>query len=258
MKTWLVYVCVAAMAAATVGCSSTAAPAPPTTEKEFQKLYKQYSARFYERMTTPEGEKMPPEKITAEAAKVWEEVFGPHKDLLAKRVEEILKDLDAAPAIQEDLYTEVATAMRKEPPPEQPQGAVMKQFLWSPVGAAQMGLNNWLSQLLQQQSFALRNIMTANASLLWETVDRNPDHPKLELRQGSMIYMVDLTRKDDYYQVDRIRWMRPKSMGPVAPATRSTTGGVPEAPATGTPATKPAAAPAAAPPAKPATPPAKG
>lgn len=229
MRKLLVCVLAAATAAAVIGCGDTGA-GKTETEKEFQKLYKQFSARFYEKMTT-QAEALQPIQVTAEAARIWDEVFSPHRALVAKRVEEILKELDTCPPIQEDLYNEVASGARVDPPPDQPQGIVLKQFLWSPIGSAQMGLNNWLARLLQQQSFAMRSVMAANAPMFWEAIDRNVDRPKLCLRQGPLVFTVDLSRKDDYYQVERIRWLRPKSMGPLQPPPPPPT----ETPATGTP-----------------------
>jgi hypothetical protein len=279
----------AAWAVAIIGCGESGTT-KSGTEKEFQQLYKQYSARFYEKMTT-QAENMPPVQVTAEAARIWDEVFGPHKALVTKRIEEIIKDLDTCSPIQEDLYLEVASGSRVEPPADQPQGIVLRQFLWSPVGAAQMGLNNWLARLLQPNSFNMRSVMTANAGLFWEAIDRNLDHPRLCLRQGPMLFVVDLSRKDDYYQVDKVRWLRPKSLGPMAmpkppegqpgtalpttppegtpPPTGGLPGTAPQTPPTTPPAgTAPATPPATTPPAtippattppaeKPAAPPAE-
>ena len=196
------------------------------------------------------AEELQPIQITAEAARIWDETFSGHKDLLKKRVAEILKELDAAPAFQEDLYLEIAAGTRVEPAADQPKGIVLKQFLWNPVGAAQMGLNNWLAKLLKPQSFGVRSVLTANAGLFWEAEDRNIDKPKLVMRQGPMIYKVELSRVDDYYQVDKVRWLRPKSMGPVNLQKPDGTPG-------DTPAEKPAEKPAAAPAEKPAEQPAE-
>jgi len=51
-----------------------------------------------------------------------------------------------------------------------------------------------------------------------------------------MVYTVDLSRKDDYYQVDKIRWLRPKSMGPVVMPTPPADAQPPAAPGTLPPA----------------------
>ena len=241
MRKLVVCVLTVAWATAIIGCGDTGSKTD--TEKEFLKLTKQYSARFYEKMTT-QAETMQPVQVTAEAARIWDEVFSPHKALLGKRVQEILNDLDTCPPIQEDLYNEVASGTRVDPAADQPQGIVLKQFLWNPIGAAQMGLNNWLARLLQQQSFGMRSVMAANAPMFWEVTDRTVDRPKLVLRQGPMVYTVDLSRKDDYYQVDKIRWLRPKSMGPVVMPTPPADAQPPAAPGTlpAAPATLPPAA----------------
>ena len=134
-----------------------------------------------------------------------------------------------------------------------------------------MGLNNWLARLLQAKSFGVRSVLTANAGLFWTALDRNIDKPKLQLRQGPMVFQVELSRVEDYYQVEKVSWFRPKLMGPVTLAqppegttpgekppegtTPTTTGEKPpEKPAAKPaekPAEKPAAKPAAKPPAKP-------
>lgn len=235
----------------TIGITGCSGGGPTPSEKDFQKLYREYSARFHEKMVTG-AEMLPPIQITAEAARIWDEVFATHKDVLKKRCQEVLSDLDKGTVPQEDLYIEIASGSREAPAApaaETEKGIVLKQFVWNPMGAAQMGLDNWLRRLLQPNSYNVRTLLTANANLTWEAVDPNVETPKLLLRQGPMIFIVDLSRKDDYYQVDKIRWLRPKSMGPIAAP-----------PATGTPETTPAPgtppAPPVAPPATPAAPPA--
>lgn len=188
-------------------------------QQEFEKLYKEYSRRFHDRMIE-KAEALKPVEIVAEAARTWDEVFGPRKDLVRRRAVEILNELDPAQPVQEDLYLKVASGSPIQPSPDQPQGVVLKQFLWSPVGTAQMGLNNWLVRLLQSSSFAKRSVMAANAPLFWEAIDRNPDAPKLILRQGPMFFIVQLSRQDDYYQVERVRWLRLKLMGPITTPPR--------------------------------------
>ena len=228
------------------------------TEKEFQRLYKEYSARFHEKMVGT-AETMKPVQITAEAARIWDETFAGKEGLIGRRVAEILSQLEDAKSYDEDLYLEIASGSRVEPSADQPKGIILKQFLWSPVGAAQMGLNNWLARLLQARSFGVRSVLTANAGLFWEVLDRSVDKPKLQLRQGPMIFAVDLSRVDDYYQVEKVRWLRPKAMGPVQLAQPPTT--PPETPGTTPPAipgTTPPAIPGTTPPATPpATPPEK-
>jgi len=226
MKKVLVCTCLAAWVAIVAGCSSPPTP-PANTDKEFEKLYKEYSARFYENMTTKPEEGLTPAQITADASRIWEEILGTQKDLLKRRAEESLKKLDTATPVQEDLYLEVRSGTRKEPPAGQSQLPAEKQFFWNPITTAQIALDNWLGYLLEQRSYALRSVMLVNAQPTWEALDRNIDHPKLLLRQGPMLFLLDLSRKDDYYQADKIRWLRPKSMGPLP--------GMPEAPAAGTP-----------------------
>jgi hypothetical protein len=211
MKKALLCVLAAGWVLWAAGCGESGSSA---SQEEFQKLYKQYSKNFHEKMVGS-AENLQPVQITAEAARIWDETFAGHKEVLAQRVREMLKELDAAPALQEDVYLEVASGSRVEPAADQPKGIILKQFLWSPIGAAQMGLNNWLAKLLQPKSFGVRSVLTANAGLLWEADDRNVDKPKLVLRQGPMVFKVELSRVDDYYQVEKVQWLRPKSMGPV-------------------------------------------
>ena len=221
MRHAVLFAMVAALAMVAVGCSGEGEKS--ATEKEFQGLYKTYSTRFHEKMVGT-AENMKPVQVTAEAARIWDETFASHPALIDKRVAEILKNLDDATPVDKELYVEIASGSRVDPTEDQPKGIILKQFLWSPVGAAQMGLNNWLARLLQPKSFGVRSVLTANAGLFWEVVDRNISKPKLQLRQGPMIYAVDLSRIDDYYQVDQVRWLRPKAMGPVAmPATTGDT-----------------------------------
>lgn len=187
------------------------------TQREFERLYKQYSARFYDKMTL-EAENMEPAQVFAEAARIWGEVFGPHKDVLARRAAELLQEFDPAPPIQEEQYNEVACWTRSEPKPGTQQPIILRQLAWSPTGAAQVALGDFLNQLLSPKSRTMRQVMGANAILFWEAIDRDEDRPKLMLRQGPMLFLFDLSRKDDYYMVDKIRWLRPKSMGPITPA----------------------------------------
>ena len=226
MKQVLICMCLAAWVTIVAGCSSPPT-SPANTDKEFEKLYKEYSARFYENMTTKSDESLTPAQITADASRIWEEIFGTQKDLLKRRTEESLKKLDTATPVQEDLYLEIRSGTRKEPPAGQSQPPAEKQFFWNPITTAQIALDNWLGYLLEQRSYALRSVMLVNAQPTWEALDRNIDHPKLLLRQGPILFLLDLSRKDDYYQADKIRWLRPKSMGPIP--------GMPEAPAAGTP-----------------------
>ncbi|HUU89756.1 MAG TPA: hypothetical protein VM238_00950 [Phycisphaerae bacterium] len=247
MKKVLLAVLAVAWAVLALGCVGDGGKS--ATEKEFQRLYKEYSARFHEKMVGT-AETMKPVQITAEAARLWDETFAGKDDLIGRRVTEILNQLDEAKPYNEDLYLEIASGSRVEPSADQPKGIILKQFLWSPVGAAQMGLNNWLARLLQAKSFGVRSVLTANAGLFWEVLDRNLDKPKLQLRQGPMVFAVELSRADDYYQVEKVRWLRPKSMGPVQLAQP------PETPGTTTPTmpgTTPPETPGTTPPVTPGT-----
>ena len=99
----------------------------------------------------------------------------------------------------------------------------------------------------------LRQILPSNAPIFWEALDRSVEHPKLIQRQGPIVGIAELSRKDDYYQADRVRWLVAKASGqifsvtqPPQPAPDGTTpsGAAPTTtpPSTTTPA--PAAAPA--------------
>ena len=247
MKKVLLAVLAVAWAVLALGCVGDGGKS--ATEKEFQRLYKEYSVRFHEKMVGT-AETMKPVQITAEAARIWDETFSGKEDLIGRRVGEILSQLEDAKSYDEDLYLEIASGSRVEPSEDQPKGIILKQFLWSPVGAAQMGLNNWLARLLQARSFGVRSVLTANAGLFWEVLDRSVDGPKLQLRQGPMIFQVELSRVEDYYQVEKVRWLRPKSMGPVQLAQPpETPGTTPPTP----PGTIPPAIPGTIPPAIPGT-----
>jgi hypothetical protein len=236
---WVTVVVLVAGVALLVGCGNQS----PSSEKEFDKLYKQYSARFYERMRmdTVDPETLNPTQVMLEAAKTWDEVFAPHKDLLKTRSEELLKNLDDAAPLQEDLYVEVFPPFKREDPiPDLTKANVPKQLFWSPTLCAANSLNEWLSGILQPPARAARQFMLGNAGLSWEAVDRNIDHPRLQVHQGPHVFQVDLTRVDDFYLATKVRWLKPKSMStPSAPAaTGSTT------PSAGTlPATTPEAMP---------------
>ena len=200
------------LATGLVGCKGQSAESD--AKKEFQKLYQEYSARFHEKMVGS-TETMKPAQITAEAARIWDDVFAGHQDVVDARIKHILQELGDAEPFNEELYVEIASGERVLPTDDQPTGIVIKQFLWNPVGAAQMALNNWLARLLGAKAFGLRQLLTANAGLFGEAVDRDIDHPKLQLRQGPMIFTVDLTRQTDFYRVDKVRYLRPKATGPI-------------------------------------------
>ncbi len=194
------------------GCQKPDDESADTTE--FKRLYEEYSDRFHEKMIES-AKTMTPAQITAEAARIWGDVFAGHQDVIEARVREVLADLDDAEPFDESLYVEIASGERVQPTENQPAGTAVKQFLWNPVGTAQMALNNWLARLLQRESFAMRRLLTANAGLFWKAVDRDINHPQLQMRQGPLVFTVSLMRKEDHYQVEKVRWLRPKSMGPI-------------------------------------------
>ena len=260
MRKWPVCALAVVWACAVLGCSEGGA-GKTDNEKKFQERYKQYSARFYEEMTN-KTQTMEPLQVTQEASRIWDEVFGPNKALVLKRAEEILKELDQCPAIQEDQYNEVAVATREagaapdkawktvapgKPPllgalPDETAGTSLKQFRWTPTGEARLALDNWLKRILQEPAFAMHQIMAVNVSPVWDAIDRNVDHPKLCLRQGPRVFQVDLSRNDDYYQVEKIRWLQSKTMGPGSVPAAEKPPAAGEAPA---PTPPPAAIPAA-------------
>lgn len=225
MKKVLLCVLAAAWTLAAIGCSSSGPqPSGSSSAKEFAKLYKQFADRFHDRMAE-EGDALKAEQATTEAARLWQETFGSHKALLKQRCEELLNDLDPAPVIVEStekvdgqpsctvggkVYTEVA-AIAQAPNSQQPQAAVPKHLMWNPMSAANMALNNWLTVLLDQRAMAVRSFTSSHASLTWEALDKNVDKPRLVLRQGPAIYLVDLSRVDDYYRVDKMRWLKAKT-----------------------------------------------
>ncbi len=193
----------------TAGCETS--PDATSARKAFNRLYQRYSERVHEQLL-PKAESMSPAEITAEAARIWDEVIGPHRDVLDACVREILMDLDTAEPLDESRFEQVASYRRPETtaPAEE---EVAKQLRWHPVQVAQTGLTNWLARHLSPRAFAVRQLLAANAALFWTAVDRDIRHPKLMLRQGPMIFLVELSRPDGYYRVESIRWLRPKGSG---------------------------------------------
>jgi len=224
MKRVLLCVLAAGWALAAIGCSSSGPQPSSSSAKEFGKLYKQFADRFHDKMAE-EGDALKAEQATAEASRLWQETFGPRKALLKQRCEELLNDLEPAPAIVESaekvdgqlsctvggkVYTEIASISRA-PNSDQPETAVPKHLMWNPMSAANMALNNWLTVLLDQRAMAVRSFTSSHASLTWEALDKNVDKPRLVLRQGPAIFLVDLSRADDYYRVDKMRWLKAKT-----------------------------------------------
>ncbi len=213
MRTVFLSLLVALLAAGLVGCKTQ--PAESSTKEQFEELYKEYSARFHEKMVES-GKPMTPAQITSEATRIWKDVFGDHPDLLDARVREILEGLDTAQPFDEALYVEIASTERAQPTDEEEPGRLIaKQWRWNPVGVAQRTLSPWIARRLPRESFALYQLLIGNASLFWKAVDTDIHHPKLQLRQGPWVFTADLRRIDDYYLVDKIRWLRPKALGPV-------------------------------------------
>jgi hypothetical protein len=193
-----------------------AAPDEAAVKKEFDRLYQDYSRRFHSRMVT-EGEMNKPAQIMTEGAKLWDQVFGPHKDIVRARADGILKELEDSEPVSEHLFHEVASVSRPSSAPD-PQGMLIaKQYVWSPAAAAHKGLEDWLARMLTPTSLETRRLLLENAGLSWQVLKRDAEAPVLVQRQGPMLYTVSLSRQDDYYRVEAMRWLRRKTMGPVIP-----------------------------------------
>jgi hypothetical protein len=216
------------------------APAPPSgpsaATKEFEKLYKQYSVRFWELVSAPKSDIKTPDDVIILAAKTWQEVFGPHKDVVSAHVKEMLAGLDKAAPIREVDYDTIATFKGLE----KAEGFVPKQWLWNPMSTASFYLNNiMLQRLLMPQLQQSRNILLQQATLSWEAIDTNIDKPRLFLRLGNWVFTADLVRKDDYYDVAELKFLAPKGsfkvigVGGPAPVTTGAPTGTPSATETG-------------------------
>ena len=84
MKKALLAVLAVAWAVLALGCVSDGGKS--ATEEEFQRLYKEYSVRFHEKMVGT-AETMKPVQITAEAARIWDETFaGKEKGLKVREI----------------------------------------------------------------------------------------------------------------------------------------------------------------------------
>lgn len=205
------------------------------TEMAFKDLYREYSDRFHEKMVS-QARQIQPMRITAEAARMWDDVFAGHVDLVRARQAELLEELPPADDFDESLYLEVFPSMdRPAEEVEAPEGLPLKQFLWSPRQAAQFYLQNWLGRRLDRREYQARSVLLANAGLSWEVIDGNPDRPELLQRQGPMIFIVGLKRINDYYVVRKLRWLRPEAWGeiqtqtPARPPVEPPKSGTPEA-----------------------------
>jgi hypothetical protein len=69
--------------------------------------------------------------------------------------------------------------------------------------------------------------------VLFRSIDKNPEKPRLLLRQGVVAFEVNLVRSEDCYKLQRIRLFRVKSLPPLtvqivtpspAPTASSTSG----------------------------------
>lgn len=214
---------------------------PPVTacQRQFQELYRTYSTRFHEAVLT-RAEEMKPEEIAAEASAIWADVFKDRAGLLGQRCQEILAGLEATPAPDESEYFEVIC---HEPCREGRDEPVLRHRLWSPVAAADVAVERALCRVLSDGAKSARSAVLSHVDLTWEAVRPAVDKPVLLQRQGLLVFVVELSRRDDCYRAEKVRWLRPKSMGPIAyyqkpPAEADpgeTAKNVPEAPAGGVP-----------------------
>jgi hypothetical protein len=219
--------------------AETPRPAGDPTEDEFLELYRQYSARFHDKVTTRlEGMNTP--QMAAEALQIWEDVFASHKDLLAERCRAILDELQPAPDLDMAQYVEVASVTRPEDEQRDEDKVVLKHALWSPVNAAAMGVNNFIARLFTATYVAKRSEALSQARVFWEAIDPDVDNPALMLREGPLVFTVKLSRMTDYYRVDEIKFFWPKALGKIQviqqgapPGTGETPGGDAPAPEEG-------------------------
>jgi len=204
----------------TIGCGAPAAnrpqvpsPVVPGSDREFPALQRQYTDRFHAAMVTG-AEQLSEKEILAEGARLWGEVFDPHEDVLRRRAAEVIAALDAAPAIAWSRHLVVAETCADTD--GTPSGGFLKQFAWNPTLAAQRALDQWLGRILHTPSLAKRSLLVASAPPAWEALERDPDRPKLTQRMGPLVFIAELSRDGAYYRVDRLVWLRPKSMGLIA------------------------------------------
>jgi hypothetical protein len=215
------FACLSVLALVAVsGCGHTtmqaappAEPVVPKAKAEFEKLHKEYTARLGEKMASVAARNLSPSDIRSEALQTWDAVFGAHQDVLRAYAAELLNQLDAAPAIQEDLY---AVCMDVRPgfdiPDPMESGAFMKPVFWNPLNTANEEMSLVFTSLpnKDQASILAKAVSWAQPAL--EAVDRNVARPKLMVREGPLVFLIDLSRKEDsYYEVDRVRWLRLRS-----------------------------------------------
>jgi len=207
-------------ASCAVGCGTPAAnraPTPstaaPVPNHEFSVLHRQYTDRFHAAMVR-DAEQLSEKEILAEAARLWGEVFDPHEDVMSRRAAEIVASLAPSRSILMSEYAVVAET--RTGACEAPTGGPLKQFAWNPVTVAQRSLDQWLERILHTPSLAKRSLLVTSAPPAWEVTDRHMDHPELVQRMGPLVFVAQLSRAGAYYRVDRLMWLRPKSMGPIA------------------------------------------
>ena len=209
--------CLLAIARVAVpGCGNTtrfaephAMMAAPEAKAAFERLHKEYAARLGEKLASS-AQNLSPGDIRSEALQTWDAVFGARQDVLRAYAAELLNQLDAAPAIQEDQY---AVCMDVRPgfdiPDPMESGAFMKPVFWNPLNTANEEMSLIFTSLpdKDQASILAKAVSWAQPAL--EAVDRNVDHPKLMVRAGPLVFLIALSRKEDsYYEVDRVRWLR--------------------------------------------------
>jgi len=224
--------CLLAIALVAVpGCGNTtrfaephAMMAAPEAKAAFERLHKEYAARLGEKLASS-AQNLSPGDIRSEALQTWDAVFGAHKDVLRAYAAELLNQLDAAPAIQENLY---AVCMDVRPgidiPDPMESGAFMKPVFWNPLNTANEEMRLIFTSLPKKDQASILAKAVSWAQPPLEAVDRNVDHPKLMVRAGPLVFLIDLGRKkDSYYEVDRVRWLwlrsTPRFAGVELPAT---------------------------------------
>ncbi len=190
-------------------------PVEACDDETFRRLYDTYRRRFHEKVLS-RAEKMPNDEIDARAAYVWNDVFADHGCLLCRRADRVLEAIDSAPDLDWESYVRI-NGCEAPRPPTTSAGTVLKQHVWSPTAAARFYLDRWLKDRMTRKAYRKRAILLANAPLAWVAVGRDPDRPVLIQVQGPMVFLVALKRTDDYYEAEKLEWLRSKSLDPVAP-----------------------------------------
>ncbi len=224
---------VLALALVVAGCRGAADSGKSETEAQFEALYRQYAQSFHEKMFDASPQ-TPMQSVRAESLRLWNDTFADHLDVLQARQEQILGELSQAQPVDMAVYDAIAEGNRDEA--EEPEGAVLKQFLWSPVRAAQYQLATWLPRIMDQQMLRKRIVLTREVPVLWQALDKDPGRPTLLQRQGPLVYVVELERRTDHYVATRIRVLAPKAMVKVRPPEGGGEGAGTEGEGTDTPA----------------------